>query len=435
MNLFGNLVVGTNNLVPTDTGKLVRYINFDNSATTPAFVTVVKDMLKFLPYYSSIHRGMGYKSQVSTKVYESGREVVAKFLNTDVDKTSIVFVKNTTEAINKLSNKLYSKYKNAEDCVILSTDMEHHSNDLPWRKFNVKYVKVDENGRLSMEDLQKKLKKYKGRVKLVAVTGASNVTGYKNHIYTIAKLSHHYGAKVLIDGAQYIPHVKMDMRPYDDECHLDYVAFSAHKMYAPFGIGVLAGPKDEFSEMEPDHVGGGTIDVVTHQFVTWKDSPEKDEAGSPNVLGVLVLISAIKTLNKIGMDNIERYEKEIFYYTFKKLQSIPEVIIYKDMGEDNLGIIPFNIEGIYHETLAKILSYKFAIGVRSGCFCAQPYIQKLMKVPLEDSIKIAKCRGRRPGMVRLSFGMYNNKQEIDYFICAIRDIIENKQWYLEKYDN
>nr|WP_243108625.1 aminotransferase class V-fold PLP-dependent enzyme [Clostridium rectalis] len=412
-------------------GNYVIYTNFDNAATTPPFVTVAEDVMEFLPYYSSIHRGMGYKSQFSTKVYEEGRKAVADFIGVDREKNTIIFVKNTTEAINKLSNMLYEKY---DDSIILSTEMEHHSNDLPWRKFDIDYIKVDDNGVLLLSDLENKLKKYEGKVKLVAVTGASNVTGYKNNIYEIAKLTHYYGAQIFVDGAQLVPHSKVIMKGHKENDHIDYLAFSAHKMYAPFGIGVLIAPKDEFDDIEPDYKGGGTVDVVTHNSIKWNNTPEKDEAGSPNVVGVLALQSSINTLRTLRMDNIRLYEEQIFRYAFSRLRRISEITIYTGYHKSSVAIIPFNIKGIYHETLAKILSYEFGIAVRSGCFCAQPYIQKLLNISEEETKMIVENGGKRPGMVRLSFSLYNTFEEIDYLIYALETIISNKGWYLNIYN-
>ncbi|WP_027625482.1 aminotransferase class V-fold PLP-dependent enzyme [Clostridium lundense] len=429
---YRNLIVGTNTLVPLANGRYVRYVNFDNAATTPPFKSLVEDLETFLPYYSSIHRGRGYKSQLSTKAYENGRKWVANLVHADLNKDTVIFVKNTTEAINKLSNMLYEKYK---DGIIISTEMEHHSNDLPWRKFNIEYVKVDSRGKLLIDDLEDKLKMYKDKVKLVTITGASNVTGYKNPIYEIAKIVHGYGAKILVDGAQLVPHAPVDIKRQDPLEHIDYLAFSAHKMYAPFGIGVLIGPKEELNSIDPDYQGGGTVDVVTHEFIKWHDTPEKDEAGTPNLLGVVALSSAIRTLKNLDMDNVEKYEKKLINYALYYLKNIKDVKLFCSTCNNSVSIIPFNIDGIYHETLSKILSSEFGIGVRSGCFCAQPYIQKLLNVPFEESVKIAKQGGRRPGMVRVSFGLYNTYQEIDYFIYAIRKIISNKKWYLERYDN
>ncbi|ABK62346.1 aminotransferase, class V superfamily [Clostridium novyi NT] len=433
-SLYRKLVVAVNTKVPLITGEYGQAINFDNAATTPPFKTVINDIIKFMYLYSSVHRGFGYKSQFSTKIYENSRNVVAKFVNCSTEANSIIFVKNTTEAINKLASTLYPKLK---DSVVLSTDMEHHSNDLPWRKYNVDYISIDKNCRLSLDDLTMKLQEYNGRVKLVAVTGASNVTGYKNPIHKIAKIVHSYGAKLLVDGAQLVPHAMVDMKPMDSDEHIDYLAFSAHKMYAPFGSGVLIGPKSDFNDVAPDYSGGGTVDIVTHDYIKWLDTPNKDEAGSPNVFGVVALASALETLNKIGMTNVERYENYLSKYLIDALKNIPGLKIYCDDNPsyNHIATIPFNIIGMNHETVAKILSYEFGISVRDGCFCAQPYVQKILgltKKEIDDRILTG---SHKPGMVRISLGIYNTPKEIDVLIYALTKITSKKEQYIKKYSS
>ncbi|NSJ91094.1 aminotransferase class V-fold PLP-dependent enzyme, partial [Coprococcus sp. MSK.21.13] len=426
---YSDLIVGVNTLVPVSNNRFTRYINFDNAATTPPFKKVTEDILRFLPYYSSAHRGMGYKSQISTDIYEKGREKVLNFVKGDIQNSNVIYVKNATEGINKLSNMIY--YKDP-DKIILSTDMEHHSNILPWRKFKMDFIRVDQFGRLDMKDLEYKLRKYRGKVALLAVTGASNVTGYKNPIYEIAFLCHKYGCKILVDGAQLIPHGNIDIKPIDSDYHIDYLVFSAHKMYAPFGGGALIGDKSSFKNIPPDYSGGGTVDVVVRDFVKWNETPLKDEAGTPNIIGSLALTSSIDVINTIGISNIEKYENSLLKYAYNKLLNVKEIELYIDNCDYNVSIIPFDVKGIYHETFAKILSYEYGIGVRSGCFCAQPYIQKLLNVPLEQSFNLIKNGNRRPGLIRLSFGLYNTFAEIDFFVEALQEILRNKEKLIRK---
>ncbi|NFV70862.1 aminotransferase class V-fold PLP-dependent enzyme, partial [Clostridium botulinum] len=427
------LVVGSDTKVPLYNGQLSPCINFDNAATTPPLVSVVNAIVKFSPWYSSIHRGTGYKSQLSSKIYEDSREVIGRFVGADLEKDTVIYLKNTTEAINKLSYRLCS----CDEDIVLSTSMEHHSNDLPWRnKYKIDYIEVDEFGRLIMEDLENKLIKYGGKVKLVTITGASNVTGYINPIYDIAKLVHKFGSKILVDGAQLIPHYKISMKPHTSLEHIDYLAFSAHKMYAPFGIGALIGPKETFIKGNPDYKGGGTVNVVTKDYVLWTDPPEKDEAGTPNVMGVVALVEAINSITRIGMKNIEVYEQNIFKYAFRNISQIPDIKIYScaDINYPRVAIIPFNINGMHHSITAEILSKEFGIAVRSGCFCAQPYVQQILNIPKEEIGSYAdKPMSERPGMVRLSFGMYNDIYEIDFLVMALNKIVQNKNKYLKKY--
>ena len=428
---YRHLVVGADTKFPLKNGQLATAINFDNAASTPPFVSVMEEIVKFSTMYSSIHRGTGYKSQFSSQLFEEARSIVIKFVNADPLQDTVIFVKNTTEAINKLSYRLWEGKKKS---VILSTFMEHHSNDLPWRnKFQVDYVQTDPYGKLSLENLESKLIKHKGNVKLVTVTGASNVTGYVNPIHKIAELAHRYRAKILVDGAQLVPHKAINMKPANPLHHIDYLAFSAHKMYAPFGIGVLIGPKETFKHGIPEIVGGGTVETVTHDWVVWDNPPHKEEAGSPNVMGVVALVAAIKTLTAQGMRNIDYYENLLTNYANSKLKSIPGITLYSHtaLGEPRIGVIPFNIKGIAHERVATILSDQAGIAVRTGCFCTQPYIQRLLSIsPQQMEFYRKSVDAPRPGVVRVSFGLYNDFAEIDVLTQLLERIIKHPTNYI-----
>lgn len=425
-------VAGIGMLVPLQNGSMVKEINFDNAATTPPLKSVLNELTNFSPYYSSYHRGMGYKSQLSSALYDYSKEKILDFLQGDKSLNSVIYVKNTTEAINKLANMMKSKYSGS---VVISTFMEHHSNDLPWREgFDIKYVDIDNNYRLSIANLETLLKDNSGKVKLVTVTGASNVTGYINPVHRIAEIVHKYGAKILVDGAQLIPHCKLNLFPNDDPKHIDFITFSSHKMYAPYGIGVLIGPTDELDSLEPDHKGGGTVDIVTHRKVTWDATPHKDEAGSPNIIGAAALCASIVTIEKMSISDIDIYERGLKSYLIHELKNIPEAFIYIDSDiEHSVGIVPFNVDGIPHEMLSKILSYDFGIATRSGCFCAQPYVQRILNISEEEAEIFRKQKHGRPGMVRVSFGLYNTEEEVERFISALKKIIKNKDKYLSKY--
>ncbi|MHB8126882.1 MAG: aminotransferase class V-fold PLP-dependent enzyme [Desulfitobacteriaceae bacterium] len=433
---YRNLVTGLDILIPLANGNQVKAINFDNAATTPPFVSVMEEINNFSPNYSSIHRGTGYKSRLSSHVYENARSIVADFVKADPSKDIVIFVKNTTEAINKLSYRLLNEIKNG---VVLTTLMEHHSNDLPWRnKYRVDFVEIDKSGRIDLVDLKVKLEKYQGAVKLVTITGASNVTGYVNPIHKIAELVHRYNAKILVDGAQLVPHANFDMKPVNSPQHIDYLVFSAHKMYAPFGIGVLIGPRETFEKGIPEYVGGGTVRMVTRDYVMWDDPPHKEEAGTPNIIGVAALVSAIKTINRIGMNNIERYEDNLLNSAYNKLRNIPDIQLYTDIrsSERHISVIPFNIKGLHHQIVAEILSSEAGIAVRNGCFCAQPYIQRLLNISKQEIDSLIKYpKAPKPGMVRLSFGLYNDQSEIEILNKTLILISKNKRKYLHKYSS
>lgn len=435
-NKYRNMVVGINTKVPLDNGTYTTAINFDNAATTPPFNSVEMEVREFLPWYSSIHRGRGYKSMLSTEAYEAGREIIKSFVKADSKEDVVIYTKNTTDSINMLAFVL-SQEKDGRD-VVLSTWMEHAANDLPWRdRFTVDYVEIDEFGRLSLEDFEAKLKKYKNRVKLVTVAGASNVTGYINDIHKMAVMAHKSGAKIHVDGAQLVPHVAVDMQEFGSDEHIDYLSFSAHKMYAPYGCGVLIGPKTTFEACLPYSEGGSIIKLVTHQRIWWEEPPQKNEAGSPNLIGTVAMVSAIKTLSKIGMNNAYSLEKSLLNYAYSKMQSIPDIKFYNNPDkQETIGVIPFNIEGVHHSLMSAILSYEAGIAVRNGYFCSHPYCESLLGYSAKDMEELmSNSDSLFPGIVRVSFGLYNDFSEIDKLVYVLNEIAKNKKYFVDKYSN
>jgi cysteine desulfurase/selenocysteine lyase len=425
---FRKDIVGIDKKVPLAGGKYRTYVNLDNAASTPVLRPVLDKVNEFMDWYSSVHRGSGFKSQVSTHIYDAAHELVGRFVKADLSSNCVIFVKNTTEAINKLSYRL----RLDKGDIVLTTTMEHHSNDLPWRSTaETVYAGVDQRGALDFDDLEYKLKQYRHRIKLVSISGASNVTGFKNDIGRIAAMAHRSGIPVLVDGAQLVPHSPVNMGDVGHLEHIDFLVFSAHKMYAPFGTGVLIGPRKIFERGAPEYPGGGTISIVTHDRVEWAGLPDKEEAGSPNVVGAVALAAAIEYLKKNGMENIERYEKQLTEYTLKRLKEIGGITIY---GQDDpskldnrVGVITFNINNIPHALVAAALSWEGGVAVRNGCFCAHPYMLKLLKLTPVEIRRVhnrirAGDRSDIPGMVRISLAAYNNKQDIDRAIEALKKI-------------
>jgi selenocysteine lyase/cysteine desulfurase len=422
-------IVGIDSLTPLQNGQMVRYVNLDNAASTPAFRRVVDKVSAALEMYSSVHRGSGYKSLLSTYLYDKAREIVASFVGADLEHDVVIFGKNTTEAINKLARR----FPFEPGDVVLTTVMEHHSNDLPWRAVaQTEHVEVTAEGTLDMSDLEAKLAQHRGRVKLVTVTGASNVSGFMPPIYDVAELAHQYEAQCMVDCAQLLPHRKIDMGEPDSPRHLDFIAFSAHKVYAPFGSGVLIGPKAFFNRGDPDYRGGGTVEIVTLDEVEWTDAPERDEAGSPNVLGAVALAAALEQLNEAGMEKVAEHEKALTRYALQKLGKINGVRLFGSTDphrlEDRVGVIPFEVEGMPHAKLAAILGFEGGIGVRNGCFCAHPYVLRLLNVEKQDFLThrqrvLNHDRSDLPGFVRASFGCYNNYDDIDRLVVMLERIV------------
>jgi cysteine desulfurase / selenocysteine lyase len=419
--------------VPLLDGQLAAYINFDNAASTPAFLSVQAAVNAFLPWYASVHRGAGYKSQLATHAYETARAITMRFVGANPLTHVCIFGKNTTEATNKLARRFHFSENRG---IVLVSKMEHHSNDLPYRPMaKVIHIDVLPNGELDEADFDRKLQTYSDQIGLVAISGASNVTGFINPVHRLAEKAHAVGAQILVDAAQLAPHRKIEMGVLEDPSHIDYVALSAHKMYAPFGTGALIGRRDTFETGDPDLRGGGEVELVTENSVLWSPPPDRDEAGSPNVVGAVALAAAIRQLEAIGMDKVAEHEAELTGYALKRLDKIEGVRLLGDTdpgrSSQRVGVLPFNLKDISHFLVAAILGYEFGIGVRNGCFCAHPYILHLLGVSTKGVEQVrqkmlADDRRENPGLVRASFGLYNTLEEIDRFAEALQKIIRGE---------
>lgn len=430
---YRDLFVGLDVKVPLLDGSQREYVNFDNAASTPPLLHVKNVVDAFMTYYSSVHRGTGFKSQLSTHLYEAARHQVLAFVGADPGEHVCIFVKNTTEAVNKLARRF--PYPAGRDVVLVST-MEHHSNDLPYRAVaKVVHVAVTPDGYLDEADFDSKLEQYRDRLALVAITGASNVTGIINPVHRLAEKAHRVGAQVAVDCAQLAPHRQVNLLSLEDPAHFDYVMISAHKMYAPFGTGALIGRRDTFERGEPDLRGGGEVEIVTTEHVEWSAAPERDEAGSPNTVGAVALAAALAQLRTLGMNNVARHEAELTAHLLEGLNRMPDITIYGShepaQTANRLGVIPFNLSGMNHFNIAAILGHEFGIGVRNGCFCAHPYLLHLLGVNEEQAQMVRQNilhndRREVPGMVRISFGLYNTTAEIDYLLDCLRLIQQGR---------
>ena len=424
-------IVGVDRAVPISGGRRAAFVNFDNAATTPAFRDVADCITEFLNWYGSVHRGTGARSHVSTHCYDRSRQIVAAFVGADPDYHTAIFTRNTTDSINKLAGLL----SRDERPLVLCTVLEHHSNLLPWRQNAGRVECVDcraSDGALDLEQLVRKLSKHSGAVRLVAVTGASNVTGIAPPIHCIARLAHEHGAEIFVDAAQLAAHHPLDMGKPGEPESLDYVAFSAHKMYAPFGAGILVGPKAAFERGDPAQVGGGTVRLVSEDRIIWADAPAREEAGTPNLVGAVAMAKAAQVLGEIGMERIAAHEAALRAHLAESLRAIPRVRLFAgETPEDHsqVGIIGFTAEGMDHSLLAAALGHEWGIGLRHGCFCAHPYVMRLLGVGPKEVEKLARKaevndHSGFPGLVRISLGLYNTKQEADYVAEAVRDLLD-----------
>lgn len=397
-------------------GRIVP-INFDNAATTPPFKRVVKRVLETTEYYGSIARGDGQKSQYCSDLYEECRRYILKYFNAPEEIYTAIFVGNTTDGLNKLSNILI----NNKDDIVITTRMEHHSNDLPWRnKCDLKYVEVNEDGRININEIKKLIERYKEKVKYITITGASNVTGYINDIRKISGLIHKYGGKIIVDGAQLVPHKKIYMYKKDSLENIDFLVFSGHKIYAPFGSGAIIGLRKDFNNNLPDTKGGGTVEYVIDNNQLWLNTPEKNEAGTPNLFGAVAIMEAMKEIEKIGFERIEKNEKELLQYLINGLKELNRVKLYADNDciDDRLGILVFTIDGMKYYEVGEKLSEIKAIGVRQGGFCSHPYTRRVLGIPNNQLQEYINKNGI-PGLVRVSLGIYNSKKEANIFLETV----------------
>jgi selenocysteine lyase/cysteine desulfurase len=413
-------LVGDGLAVPCVDGTDRPYLSLDAAASTAALPAVARRVQAFLPWYSSVHRGAGAKSQRATAAYEDAR--AAALAHAGRPPTDVaIFGRNTTEAVNHLAHRL--QFQPGD--VVVTTVVEHHANLLPWRRVAAcRYVDVGVTGVFEPAAVAAALDDGP-RPRLLAVTGASNVTGWLPAIDAIIDLAHERGVPVFVDCAQLAPH-----RPLP--AGADYLAWSGHKMYAPFGTGVLIGPRATFGTGDPFLAGGGAVELVDLDEVVWTEPPDREEAGSPNVIGAVALHAALDELARIGWPALVDHETEIAEALRTGLAAIPGVRLLGPPvgtpGLETLAVASFTVEDVPHPLVAARLSAEHAIGVRHGCFCAHPYLLRLLDLsPAEVArYRADVLRGDRreiPGAVRASAGLGTTRADVERFLGALRSVL------------
>ncbi len=414
--LDGLHLVGADVLVPCLDGTEVPYRDLDSAASTPAMAAVAARVAEFLPWYSSVHRGAGYKSRVSTAAYEAARRTTLSFAGRDGDDVAIL-CRNTTEAINHLVFRLPL---GPED-VVVTTVVEHHANLLPWaRATRVRWVECGPDGTFGVDDVTRALD-VAPAPRLVTLTAASNVTGWQPPVAEVCEAAHARGIPVALDAAQLAAHRPLPTGP-------DYVALSGHKLYAPYGCGVLIGPRATFTEGEPFLAGGGAVDLVDLDEVVWTTPPEREEAGSPNVVGAVALGAAMDELVRIGWEAIGAHESALARRLRCGLAAIDGVTLLGPPPDvPTLAVASFTVDGLHHGLVAARLSAEWGIGVRHGCFCAHPYLLRLLGVG-EAAVRTARrqlLEGDRrsiPGAVRASCGLGTTRADVDALLDAVAEL-------------
>ena len=409
--------------VELNDGTMQPLINFDNAATTPALKPVMDAVDEEMRMYGSIGRGFSQKSNHSTDLYLETRETVLNFVGADPNDYTCFYVNNTTDGLNKLASALIE----SEDDLVLCTRIEHHANDLSWReRCQVIYAEVDEQGRIIYEDIERLLTEYEGGVKYVCVTAASNVTGYVTDVHRVAKMAHAHGARIVVDGAQIVAHRQFSMKGDTPEEDIDFFVFSAHKMYSPYGSGAVIGPWEVLVKHMPEFYGGGIVKLVTDYDVKYKSAPDVYEAGSPNYPGIVGMAKAMEVLQEVGFDAISEHEKILNRRLIDGLRQIDGIILYGDCDniDDRVGVVTFNFEDINSFVLAARLTDTGGVATRRGAFCAHPYVWRMMGISDEQAATYENCIDMNtPGMIRVSFGIYNTEEEVDRFLEILNNVV------------
>jgi cysteine desulfurase / selenocysteine lyase len=446
--------VGVDTRYALASGLTSKRLFLDSAASTLMMKAAHLSALEFLEHYSNTHSTTHFSASVSTHAYAWAHERILSFFHADPQQYTCIFIgSGSTGCLNRLS-RIFQLAHPAKDVVLISL-MEHHSNDLPHRKYHSHYFHIpllgtgQAMGHVDVKALETLLAENSGKVSYIAVTAASNVTGILNPIDQIAELAHAYGARMVVDGSQIAAHRALTVGgsggcAYD----LDAFVFSGHKVYAPGSPGVLLIRKDLLAGLEPVDVGGGMVERVFRTgFETTSELPAREEAGTPNILGAVTLACALEVLEQIGMETIADEEERLLNLLLTGLQSIPDVIIYGDQDlsrSPRVGTLAFNLRGMNHGLLAVILNDYFNIAVRNDCFCAHPYVRELLleelwELDLLDSeedildtlnLDIVKAR---QGMVRASLGLYNTQMDVENFVAAVSAISAKRDFYAEEY--
>ena len=416
-------VLGRDVAVPLVTGGEVTYAALDYAASAPALQRVWDDVAAYAPYYGSVHRGAGYLSQLSTDLFENARRTVAEFLDCRADD-QLVFTRSTTDSLNLLAAAL------PDGCEVFVFETEHHAALLPWRRAGrVTFLDAPDSPAQAVETLERALADRDPHgPALVCVTGASNVTGELWPVRELAAAAHAHGARIVLDAAQLAPHRAVSVR----DLGVDWVAFSGHKLYAPFGSGVLAGRADWLRAAEPYLAGGGASRTVVRREdggvdVQWHETAARHEAGSPNVIGAYAIASACKALTEAGFDALAEREDVLVRAVREGLADVPEVRFLSLFGDDapRVGVLSFVVDGWNSSHFAAALSAEYGIGVRDGLFCAHPLVRRLLG---GDTGGAGECGAPEAGAlnaIRVSLGAGTPEEHVARFVRAVRELVRD----------
>ncbi len=403
----------------------------DHGASTHApkpVLDAVQDLLSH--HYANIHRGNHTLSLESSDAFDAAPQIFSDFLGADASDKCYVMVQNTTQALDVAAHVMAEVPGKT-----LTTRIEHHSNDLPHRRRGgpggVVYADVDEQGRLRMDEVEAQLQNHD--IKLLAVTGASNVTGYTPEIGKLARMAHDNGAKILVDAAQLYAHKPINVRDRDHPEHIDLLAAAGHKAYAPLGGAFLMGSRDLLDAATPYIPGGGTVDWVSDDGELYTSSPDRHMGGTPNVAGAVAFAAATQFLADIGMDNVREHEVELTNYAlgrFRELEGEGVELLGPKTADEKAGVFSFIVNGVRHDLASAILNHEYGIATRNGCFCAHPLLHRLLRLEDTSVWTDALARGENvplPGATRATIGVYNTREEVELLFDGI-EALARKSW-------
>lgn len=428
-------------------GRRARRVYLDSAASNLCLSVSHQVARQALAHYANTHSQLHFGARTMTALYHRAHEIVQAFVGAGADYTTVFYGNGVTGCLNRMARVLAER--RPERDVVITTLMEHHANDLPHRKHvgRVVHVPVEkdpdgEAGRVDLGALQEAIRTHAERLNYVAVTAASNVTGVLNPIHEVARMAHAAGALVVVDAAQSAAHLPLQVEPGDAAEALDVVVLSGHKIYTPGSPGVIVARKALFEGLEPQEVGGGIVsfvDAARYQVVP--DLPEREETGTPNIPGTLALATTLLLLGRIGMDVVEEDERALTQYALDRFEAIDGLHLYGSHRlevAERIGVVTFNLRELPHGLVTAALNDYFGIAVRNECFCAQPFVRQLLGISDAQGVAPDSCLDEcapveQPGMVRVSFGLYNTRADVDAAAAALTHISEHAAFYREQY--
>ena len=416
--------LGKGNIVPVWRGVTTQ-INLDSAATTPPFTRTHELVSKTMEWYGSVHRGAGFSSVISTQLLERAKEKILQFSGARENDIAI-FSHNATNSLNILARRFSNNF--GAGFPIIVSEFEHSSNLLPWMNHGTIHVcKVDSNGDWDIDELEKLLIHTKARA--IAITAASNITGRIIDVNSVSEVAHRHGALVVVDASQFVAH--RSLRTERGRDSWDFVVFAGHKMYAPYGVGVLVGPRETFANGWPDSPGGGTVNLIDKEDIVWADLPSREEGGTPNYPGLLALAESCSILEDIGFDKIMLHEAALTNHAFNTLNNVQGINILRPLSESErwLPIFPFTVDNHHHGLVASYLGMEKGIAVRSGHLCQFEQIRQLTHVTKEGQKKVFNevkdgDLSNLYGIVRASTGLTTTLSDLTMLTEALNEFLK-----------